>query len=301
MALIRLEAGDFSASVSSRGGALWSFSLRHGGDNMPLLQTRGEVGRAEAGLSGCFPLVPFGNRVRGNRFTYDGREYSFLPNTEADPFYLHGDGWLADWLPEEVSDDHVSLVLTREQDHRSPYTYEARQEIALDENGLRLCLVVTNYGTHAMPFGLGWHPFFPMTKETQLRAPASDYWTEGDAHLSGHREALPPDLDFNAPRSLPDRWVNNGFEGWDGRADIYWPDRGLTLAIHASEAFERYQIFVSDTAFDPEWTRDFFCFEPMSHAVDAHNAAGGGGLVRLEPGQSLGGAMTLTPRLMPKR
>lgn len=45
----------------------------------------------------CFPLVPFANRVSGNRFVWQGREYQLQPNVEWDAHYLHGDGWLGQW------------------------------------------------------------------------------------------------------------------------------------------------------------------------------------------------------------
>ncbi len=297
MALITLENGPFSVVVSPLGGAIWSFRMRHQGRVLPLLQSRGEAGRDGASLSGCFPLVPFGNRVRGNRFSVEGRDYCLLPNTGNDPFYLHGDGWLGQWQLEHSSKQCCMLSFEKEADAISPYAYRARQEIALDERGLSLSLEVTNRGASTLPFGLGWHPFFPLTPTTTLYAPASDYWTEDEQMLPAERSALSEALDFNRARPLPACWVNNGFEGWTGEAEIVWPEDDLTLRIRASELFGRYQIFVSDRSFDPGYRRDFFCFEPMSHSVDAHHWPDGGGLRMLRPAESLAGHMRLEPKI----
>ncbi|WP_319567721.1 aldose 1-epimerase [Cohaesibacter marisflavi] len=300
MSLIALDHGDFSATLSPRGGALWSFEMRHQGRTFPLLQTRGDGASDGADLSGCFPLVPFGNRVRGNGFSLAGKHHVFLANTDDDPFYLHGDGWLGEWQIVEHAQSRCRLSFEKQQDAEgtaSPYVYRATEDITLDDEGLILTLTVTNLGDETLPFGLGWHPFFPLTSRTRLTAGASHYWTEESDRLPGSREALPRALDFNEAQSLPDHWVNNGFEGWDGLAEIAWPDDNLMLEIRASDLFTRYQIFVSDISFDPTYQKDFFCFEPMSHAVDAHNQEGLAGLRLLESGEILSGSMRLQPRM----
>ena len=92
--------------------------------------------------------------------------------------------------------------------------------------------------------------------------------------------------------SFPDGF-DNGLEGWDGVAEIQWPDHGATLTLTASEGFRR-AVFYS-----PEG-RDFFCFEPVSHTWNGLNAVpagcGDGGVVRLAPGENHRAKLTLTPR-----
>ena len=39
--------------------------------------------------------------------------------------------------------------------------------------------------------------------------------------------------------------------------------------------------------FSPDGAADFFCAEPVSHPVDAHNLPGQPGLAVLEPGQTM--------------
>ena len=57
-------------------------------------------------------------------------------------------------------------------------------------------------------------------------------------------------------------------------------------------------LFVSDTAFDPAYARDFFALEPMSHLPDGHNQPDLGGLVRLAPGETLSGGIRLAPETL---
>jgi aldose 1-epimerase len=291
MSELRLQAGALSAVVSTRFGAILSFEAAREGGPVPLLRPTPAIPLQAATATACFPLLPFGNRVRGNQFSYDGRDYALAANTDWDKHYLHGEGWLADWRVEEAAADRVALAFKHEEAGGTPYVYEGRQTIRLADRRLILELSVTNRGRAALPFGLGWHPFIPMTPQMTLSATATSYWGEDRDWLPTEMFALPPELDFNTPKQPPQRWVNNGFEGWNGRARIVWPERRASLSITASDIFQRYFVFVSDTAFDPLYRQDFFCFEPMSHSADGQHLPNGGGLKRLEPGETLTGSL----------
>jgi aldose 1-epimerase len=250
---------------------------------------------ADALSSGCYPLIPFGNRVRNNRFTFDGRTYVLEPNTKSDPHYLHGDGWLGEWTVVELSSRHVELFFSHEG-KGTPYRYEARQSFRIDDEGFEMWMSVTNLGEQPLPFGLGWHPFFPMTDQTTLKAPAARMWTEAAGWLPGEATSITEDIDFSVARPLPHRWVNNGFEGWTGEAEISWPERRTRLYMTADPLFRHAFVFVSDAAFDPSFQRDYFCFEPMSHLANGHNLPDLGDLIPLATGEVLAGGIRLQPQ-----
>ena len=82
------------------------------------------------------------------------------------------------------------------------YHYTA-QQILLNEGGIEVELVVTNDGD-SLPFGLGWHPYFPLSPETRVQAHTTGYWLEKEHWLTGeHQESLPQELDFNQPARCP--------------------------------------------------------------------------------------------------
>ena len=252
---------------------------RHGGDGAPE-------------ETSAFPLVPFGNRVGGNAFAFQGRDYRLAPNA-GDHYRLHGDGWLSDWTIEAASENSATLVLRHMADAAAPWDYLARQTIALDGRHMALTLSVENTGALALPFGLGWHPYFPMTPRTRLTAPASSVWLEGADYLPTKEIPLPSDLDFRKVAPLPDNWVNNGFEGWNGCARIDWPERGLTLTIDADPIFARYVVYRPDTARDATYGGDWFCLEPMTHTVNGFRIPGMGGLKCLDKGNTIHGKISL--------
>ena len=296
MSVFALENERLGLQVGTDGAAIWRFFAKGESGEVLLMRPPAAADIRHAGQSACFPLVPFGNRVRGNRFVFDSVNYALTRNTDWDEHYLHGDGWTTEWRLAERTSCRARLVM-RHAAAGTPYSYEATQTFALDGSTLALGLEVVNRGTTALPFGLGWHPYFPLTVSTTLRAPASAYWVEGADWLPTVRAPIPAELDFTTAHELPRRWINHGFEGWDGACEIAWPDRGVRLKLGADELFRRYFLFISDPKFDPGYKYEFFAFEPMSHGANAHNLPDGGGLRRLAPGESLVGGIRLTAEL----
>jgi aldose 1-epimerase len=296
---IILRAGQLTAMLDRRGAVIAAFQWR-GTDGVEIPLMRSNAAYAGDPLTAsCFPLLPFCNRVRDNRFSFEGRPYSFEANQPWDRHYLHGDGWLTDWDVRAQTPTSVIFAMQRAPDASSPYAYAATIAATLTPDRLRLTLGIENTGDRALPFGLGLHPYFPLTAATTLYAPAQSFFTEEAEFMPGERLQVPDDLDFARPRTPPRRWINNGFSGWDGHAEIMWSERGLALRIAADAAFRDYFVFMSDTRFEPGFAGDYFCFEPMTHHADAHHAADLGGLVVLAPGQLLSGSVSFSPREVP--
>ncbi|WP_437887452.1 aldose 1-epimerase [Phytobacter sp. V91] len=283
MALFTLQQGPLRLLVSESGGVIEGFWHQ----DIPLLRPGRQSGVAVE--SSCFPLVPFGNRVSGNGFQWQGKSYQFSPNVDWDSHYLHGDGWLNLWQLNEKTPSSLSLAYRQ---CSGVYRYRAQQHFQLSDSALSVTLTVTSESDETLPFGLGWHPYFPLSEDTRIEAPACGYWLEREQWLAGeYQDALPAALDFNHPAPLPRQWVNNGFAGWDGKASIRQPGYGLRM--HTEPAAPCYFIFVSDPAFDKGYAFDFFCLEPMSHAPDDHHRPQAGKLVALKPGESLSQTMVL--------
>jgi aldose 1-epimerase len=289
---LALATADLGLVVTTTGGSVWRFFAKQSGREHPIFRD-GPPGPDRVALqAGCFPFVPYGNRVRDSRFDYEGAHYTLAPNVSWDPHALHGDGWMGEWRLLQHDGRELRLGYAHRAD-RSPYDYTAEQVFTLDERTLTLGLIVTNTGDTALPFGLGWHPFFPLTPDTTLQAETRSFWDQDAVFLPTVERPTGGDLDFTAGAPLPRRWINTQFEGWDGRAAIRWPDRGLALQIEADRLFDRCVLFVSDPAVEPGYAYDHFCFEPMSHGIDGHNRLDGG-LRRLAPGERLAGSVRFT-------
>lgn len=281
--MIQLSNTALFAEISPAGGSVTRFSRIDGTGEFPLFYRDGQT----SGLPLCFPLVPFGNRLGDNRFEFAGVEHQ-LPANTADPLYIHGDGWLASW--DVLSAEDTSCVLRYTHGAEGPYRYVAEQHFLLRDNAFSISLSVTNTGDAPLPFGIGLHPYFPLTAQTTLRFSARRFWNQDASFLPSTSEPVSGEMDFSIGRSPSGRWRNTEYEGWDGRAEISWPECGTMLTIDADQIFSRCMLFVSSTDFDPEYREDYFCFEPMSHGVDGHHRPRHAGLTILEPTATLAGS-----------
>lgn len=244
----------------------------------------GRTSRMQALAS--YPLLPWSNRIDGGGFEHAGRFHPLAPNTPDDPYPIHGDGWLQPWALAIEGPGRASMTLRSERFDGSPYVYEARQTFTLVEGGMTQTLAVTNGGDLALPFGLGQHPWFARTPGCRLQARVQGVWLSRPdrmpTHYTGH---FPEGWDLGAG-VLPDSIViDNGFGGWDGQARIEWPEHHLALHMRSEWVLPDGSQGQPDCLLYAPAAPAVFCFEPISHPINAAHLPGRPGWVELGPGQ----------------
>jgi len=264
--------------VPAIGGGLARLDWIGGGVQGPLLRALPDEidGLPLPGQLACFPLLPWSNRMAPDGFAFKGKQYVPAPNRAGEPCPIHGDGWQQAW--EVVAQHASSLTLALERPDASPFAYRAQLRYTLDGAALVVELSVRNEGKAALPFGLGLHPWMPDPQGAFLQAGANGVWMAGADKLPLRREAVPAYWRFDRLRQLPWNGVDNAFEGWNGAARIVWPRRGVALQVQAD--MDYFILYVPPG-------RDFFCFEPVDHPINAHNLPGYPGLSVLAPGATL--------------
>ena len=285
MRTIELEAGGLRLVVLPElGGGIARFDLVRPQHVVPLFRPWDGAG-ADPNRLGCYLLCPFSNRMSGGGLEAGNRFWPLAANLAGEPYPIHGDAWQQSWTVVETSRSALELAL--ESNSMPPFAYRAQLRYELVEQALQARLTVRHQGEVAVPYGLGFHPWLPRTPAPTLQAAAAAVWLERPDHLPDCCVPVTnrPDWDFREPRPLPRSWINNGFTGWNGRARIDWPERGLGVEIEASDALTTYVLF------SPGADAGYFCFEPVSHAVDAFHLPGGPeahGLKLLQPGDEFG-------------
>lgn len=256
-------------------------AFRVDGSATPLLRSWNPAAGADPFSLACNLLVPWSNRISGGGFSYQGRFHPLSPNFAGEKYPLHGNGLQVAWTVLHHSATAITLELRSKP--IGPFDYVASVSYELHDGSLTMALAVENQAERSLPYGLGFHPWLPRHPGTCLQAAAATVWQEDTEHLPTREEPVAglPDWDFSLTKPLPRGWINNGFAGWNRQARIIQPEDGLILTLSASETLGIYQLF------SPAADSGFFCFEPVSHLVDAHNLAVAGGLVALEPGESL--------------
>ncbi len=270
------------------GGAIARLGLCHNGYERPVL--RPWSGNSEDGLFALAAntLAPFSNRISNGGFDYNGNHYKIPPNLKGEACPIHGDGFQKPWIITAQSANTIRLVL--EKGSIGPYLYHAEQLFSLSEKTCKIELTLTNTASEELPFGCGFHPWFPRNSKTALAFKADSVWLEDKNYLPTKKILLGqnPVWDFQTLRKLPAHWLNNAYNGWSGHARIVQEEDLVSVEVTASDNLSYAIVHTTGSICD------FLCFEPVSHPVDAHNISGRPGLKILKPGQSLNCWMQLS-------
>src|SRR5437016_1468552 len=128
---VLLAAGRLRLELSpSVGGSISAFEWIDGDASRPILR-KCHTPLEKVLDAASFPLVPYVNRIREGHFRFRRREVLLQPNMAGDPSPLHGQGWLSPWRIED-STDRRAVLSFRHLAGEWPWSYEARQDFALD-------------------------------------------------------------------------------------------------------------------------------------------------------------------------
>jgi aldose 1-epimerase len=249
-----------------------------------------------------FPLMPYCNRIRDGRFRFEGEMIDVPSGTGALRHALHGHAWRRPWRVESQSGSDVTLHFVHDAPARGgdgwPFSYEARQHIALDQHGLSVRLWARNRGARPMPFGFGHHPYYPRPPGTRITARVRAMW-EIDAEVLPVTLSAHPAVDALEDGLVVDDFdLDNNFSGWRRDALIEWPHAQRRLTLRASAPLD---FFVLYSAAGLPW----FCAEPVSNTTDWLNLQRDGvagrfdvGGTVLAPGESIDARLAWLPGRM---
>ncbi len=277
------------AILPALGGAVGEFSWDLGGGQRRHW-LRPYDGSGQVLRTASYPLVPYSNRIRDGKFSFGGKDVSLPLNFPPERHSIHGAGWQAPWQVIEQTPTTVAIEVRNTVD-AWPWPWRAVQRFTLSDQAMVMDLEITNEGPDAMPYGLGFHPFFVRTPAATATANVAKFWITDD-------EVMPVELvDPPAANQLTNGIVadqvpmDNTYAGWDGRAVIRWPEWHAGIAIEAPSPLTFLILFTPPG-------EDFFCCEPVSTCTDAFNLCrtrDDTGTGELLPGVT----QTVTTRLIP--
>jgi aldose 1-epimerase len=275
--LVLQHEGIRLALAPRLGGSIREFKL-HGED---VLRPAPAAAVDDPFQMACFPMVPFVNRVAHGRFAFNGRTVRLPPNWSGDPHPIHGQGWRARWTVGAVSVTAATLSYEGGGDDW-PWRYRCEQRFTLASNALSIELSIRNLSTAPMPATLGLHPYFADAARAELFARLPRVWrTDGDA-LPLEEIATPREWRFDPPRALRTASLDHCLSGWDGTAEISWPERFVSIRALGCGYLHVYA----------PAGRDFFCVEPQSAAP---GALARGDATVVPPGERFAVAVSFVP------
>jgi aldose 1-epimerase len=291
MDLITLRAGRAGLVLAPEArGAVVRYRIERGATTWDVLRPW-PAPRIDAVFeSAAFTLVPYSNRIRDGRFSFQGRNVVLPLNRPPERHSLHGLGWQAAWRPREVR-EHEAVLELRHAPGAWPWAFRATQQLTLAPSSLSVALTLANEGDTPMPAGLGWHPYFPRTPRTTLTADVQAIWLTDGEVMPTMLAPPPPGADLSRGVSVDAVALDNGFVGWRRRAVIEWPEPDVRLVMTAAAPLDFLVVYTPPG-------RPFFCVEPVSHVTDAFNLAAAGrtdtGARVLAPGETLRAAVTVS-------
>ncbi|OJY47562.1 aldose 1-epimerase family protein [Pseudonocardia sp. 73-21] len=289
-----IVSGDTRAVVTEVGAGLRSLTRagRH------YVETYDEDARPPRGAGAV--LVPWPNRTAHGRWTWNGGPQQ-LPLTEAEAGNaIHGLLRHVLYTAGERSADAVTLHAVVPVQPGWPVPLDTSVRFAVsDEDGLTVTHTVRNVGTHAVPFGVGAHPYLRVgdvpTDDCTLTLAATSSLPLELGLPTGPAVPVAGELDLRGGRELAGMELDHAFGG-------AVPTDGDTLVRHRLEAdgagvelwaepeFGWVQVFTPD---DHPGRGRAVAVEPMTCPPDALNS--GTGLLTVGPGEEWSGRWGLRP------
>lgn len=293
----RLTAHGFTVGLRpAMGGAITRIDWCPvaGGAVYPLLRPMETDAEGKPLRPACFPMLPFVNRIAQGRFVWNGDPYRLPANRPGEAHAIHGFGFQAPWAV--IDQDRARLRLVHaHHDAQSPFSYSATLDLDIAETGVSLTLSLIHHGERPMAYGVGLHPYFPDAATAFWRFQAAHWFPPDIDKLPTGPVPVAPDLDFTTLRPVHDAvGVDGTFIGWNGHAEIVWPQAGHRVALQADGDFRATHLYVP---------RDggFFCFEPVSQIPDQLNHphwAPWLAPILLAPGARCSGRLRIAPSLL---
>jgi len=245
-------------------------------------------------------LAPWANRLSGDHYWVNGREYkidSAIDNIRRDAFGhpIHGLVLFAPWTVIELAanESEAKAVSRLELSERSdwlaqfPFPHTLTMTHLLCEGQLTVRLQVANHAEQALPLSMGFHPYFRVPGDDrdncQVHLPVQNrLLLDSEMLPTGELETWDPDSSFG----LAGRSFDDGFTNLVRTAS----GDGILRAEGGGESLEvgfgpRFQVAV---LYAPPG-KPFLCFEPMTAITNAFNLAHDGkysGLQQVASGES---------------
>ncbi|MFJ7073087.1 aldose 1-epimerase family protein [Streptomyces sp. NPDC098781] len=239
-------------------------------------------------------LIPWPNRVRDGRYTWDGTAHQLDLTDPGKHGAIHG---LTRWAPWQYVGGSEATASLSYVLHACPgwsWVLECRLDYSLDSQGLTVRTVVTNASDAPCPYGTGAHPYITVGRATidtaSCQVPADVYFPVDELGIpTGQSPVDGTPYDLRRGQRLGDRRIDTAYTQLhldaDGRARVRLSDPdGTTTTLWADEAYPYLEIYTGDTLPEADRRRTGLAVEPMTCVPDAFNSRTG--LTVLRPGQT---------------
>jgi aldose 1-epimerase len=288
-----IAAGEHAATVVEVGGGLRRYT--HAGVDVTCTYGDAELPPKSSGAV----LVPWPNRLRGGKYTFDGVEYQLPISEPSTGNATHGLARWDRWVVVRHETSAVTVALDIVPQVGWPFEVRVELTYALDAKlGLAVTAVATNIGAVRAPFGAGFHPYLSTRghgiADVKLKAPLRDRIIVDDAMVPvGTQPVAGTPYNLGRSRRLGKLRMDDGFAVQPddaGRGIVELRTRSGGARVWFDPAFPYLQVFTPDLLAHGQ---PGVAVEPMTCPADAFNS--GTSLLVLPPGGAWTGAWGIQP------
>lgn len=248
-------------------------------------------------------LIPWPNRIRDGRYTFDGVERQLPLSEVALGNASHG---LVRWAPWRLVEQTDASITVGHRLFLQPgwdWHLESTTTYAVAQDGLTVTVRVTNIGGTTAPFGYGAHPYVATgdapVGEVEVAVPGASYVEVDDRLLPVRTSPVAgSDADFRERKALGTHRLDTAYtdlEVVDGRwtVTVATPGRQVVDVWAEASTLPWAQVFSGKAEADQSGEHGI-AVEAMSCPADAFNS--GDSLVRIAPGETWTGTWGISPR-----
>lgn len=280
-----ITAGKYRAEIRSKGGGLNSLTF----DNKNLIDPfiAGEPHRYRGDL-----LVPWPNRIRDGKYSYENRNYLLKQNESLRANALHGLVLDCEWILQGHDETSIELSTTVMDEGAYPSSLEISVFYKISEFGLRIEIKATNIGEKRAPYGHSIHPYLVADADSKvdswkLKMPAKEFMeVDSERLLPIGIQKVREDFDFNSSRQISSTFIDHAFlidkSNRNQSVELVSPS-GQGVGMRYSGDLNWIQIHTADRENGKD-ARTCLAVEPMTCPPDAFNS--GIDILHLKPGES---------------
>ena len=299
---IRDETSGATARIlPALGFNCFSFQVEIDEEPLELLWSEPDFGPgSRPSRSGIPILFPFGGRLRGTTYTWQGVTYEVTGAQLNDGNAIHGFVINRPWRVVDQAAHAVVAEFQASVDDPSllsqwPADFRVRLSYTVSGASLRSSIEIENPDDKPLPFTFATHPYFRLplgpegaVAECRVTVPAAERWELVDLLPTGERLPVSPDHDLRDGPALGDRELDAVLTGLSREADdtlqmrIDDPENGRTLRQTCIGPFRECVVFTPPH-------RETIAIEPYTAAPTTFDLEARGfdaGLQVLDPGAS---------------
>jgi aldose 1-epimerase len=279
----RITSGDQAANVVEVGAGLRTYTA----DGVDVVDGYAEDEMASGGRGQ--QLIPWPNRIRDGRYSFDGADYQLGLTEPGKGNATHGLVRWMNWTATVAEPDRVVLELVLHPQPGYPFLLGLSVEYRVAATGLSVATTATNLGDRPCPYGAGSHPYLTVGTErvddAVLQLPASTRLESDDRGIPVGSVAVDGSpYDFRRPHAIGDLVVDAAYTDLTGsEATVEAPDGGRRVTLWWDDSYRWVMVFTGDTL-TPARRRRSLAVEPMTCPPNAF--ATGEGVRVLEPDEA---------------